>query len=117
MKREDFMKYAEREIENAFRGQRNRMMNLVEQAWAEGKKNAEINGVKSIVESVIDEMGLKKVENAVNPDSVYSERKGTWKDNGNGTISCSECGTWFPKEREPFLQFCGYCGAKNYNPL
>lgn len=44
-------------------------------------------------------------------------RKGKWKDNGNGTISCSECGTWFPKEREPFLQFCGCCGAKNYNPL
>ena len=73
MKREDFMKYAEREIENAFRGQRNRMMNLVEQAWAEGKKNAEINGVKSIVESVIEEMGLKKVENAVDPDIVYSD--------------------------------------------
>ena len=73
MKREDFMKYAEREIENAFRGQRNRMMNLVEQAWAEGKRNAEIDGVKSIVESVIDEMGLRKIENAVNPDIAYSD--------------------------------------------
>ena len=73
MKREDFMKYAEREIENAFRGQRNRMMNLVEQAWAEGKRNAEIDGVKSIVESVIDEMGLRKVETAVNPSIAYSD--------------------------------------------
>ena len=40
------------------------------------------------------------------------KRKGTWKDNGNGTISCSECGTWFPKEREPYLCFCGWCGAR-----
>ena len=40
------------------------------------------------------------------------ERTGSWKDNGNGTISCSECGTWFPKEREPYLCFCGWCGAK-----
>lgn len=37
---------------------------------------------------------------------------GYWKDNGNGTVSCSRCATWFPKEREPYLLFCGYCGAK-----
>ena len=37
---------------------------------------------------------------------------GRWKDNGNGTVSCSRCATWFPKEREPYMRFCGYCGAK-----
>lgn len=42
MTRDEFMKHAEQEIEQAFRGQRNRMMNLVEQAWAEGKRNAEV---------------------------------------------------------------------------
>lgn len=56
MKREEFMKYAEREIDNTFRGQRNRMMNLVEQAWAEGKRNAEIDGVTSIVKGVLDKL-------------------------------------------------------------
>ena len=35
-----------------------------------------------------------------------------WKDNGNGTVSCSRCATWFQKEREPYLRFCGWCGAK-----
>lgn len=35
MTRDEFMAHAKEEIENAFRGQRNRMMNLVEQAWAE----------------------------------------------------------------------------------
>lgn len=40
------------------------------------------------------------------------ECTGSWEDNGNGTISCSECGTWFPKEREPYLCWCGWCGAK-----
>lgn len=35
-----------------------------------------------------------------------------WKDNKNGTVSCSCCSTWFQKEREPYLRFCGYCGAK-----
>lgn len=37
---------------------------------------------------------------------------GRWKDNGNGTVSCNCCATWFPKIRESQLQFCGYCGAK-----
>ena len=35
-----------------------------------------------------------------------------WKDNKNGTVSCSRCSTWFQKERVPYLRFCGYCGAK-----
>ena len=35
-----------------------------------------------------------------------------WKDNGNETVSCSRCATWFPKEREPYLLYCGCCGAK-----
>ena len=62
MKRDEFMKYAEREIDNAFRGQRNRMMNLVEQAWAEGKKNAEIDGVTSIVKGVLEKLSEDKDE-------------------------------------------------------
>ena len=37
---------------------------------------------------------------------------GRWKDNGNGTVSCNCCATWFPKTRESQLIFCGYCGAK-----
>lgn len=35
-----------------------------------------------------------------------------WKDNKNGTVSCSRCSTWFQKERVPYLRFCGYCGAR-----
>lgn len=44
-----------------------------------------------------------------------TERKGRWIDNGNGTISCSECSTWFPKEREPYLCLCGHCGARMHD--
>lgn len=46
---------------------------------------------------------------------LLKKSKGTWKDNGNGTISCSECGTWFSKEREPYLCFCGWCGARMHD--
>lgn len=38
-------------------------------------------------------------------------RHGHWKDNGNGTVTCSRCATWFQKEQEPYLLYCGYCGA------
>lgn len=48
MTREEFMKLAEQEIDKAFQGQRNRMMNLVEQAWAEGKRNAEMDRVDEL---------------------------------------------------------------------
>lgn len=60
MKRDEFMKYAEQEIDNTFRGQKNRMMNLVEQAWAEGKRNAEIDGVTSIVKGVLEKLSEEK---------------------------------------------------------
>lgn len=54
---------------------------------------------------------IKVIESlpAVNAVPVVHAR---WKDNGNGTISCSRCATWFQKEREPYLLWCGYCGAK-----
>ena len=35
-----------------------------------------------------------------------------WIDNGNNTISCPFCYTWFDKEREPFMNYCAYCGNK-----
>ena len=49
MTREEFMQHASEEIDLAFRGQRNRMMNLVAQAWAEGKRNAETESIKDVV--------------------------------------------------------------------
>lgn len=45
------MNHAKEEIDRAFAGQRNRMMNLVERAWAEGKRNAES---EAMVEAVRD---------------------------------------------------------------
>lgn len=54
MTREEFMKHAGQEIEKALIGQKNRIMNLVEQAWAEGKRNAEV--------TVFEEAGNELVE-------------------------------------------------------
>lgn len=56
MTRDEFMKHAESEIDQVFRSHKNRMMNLVEQAWAEGKRNAEIDGVIDVVREAFDKM-------------------------------------------------------------
>lgn len=43
MTREEFMKHAKSEIEEVFGNKRNRLMNLIQQAYAEGRRNAECN--------------------------------------------------------------------------
>lgn len=72
MTREEFMKFAEQEIDKAFQGQRNRMMNLVQQAWAEGKRNAETEQVTEIVRGAVAEIQkqLQPVQPVVVPQPV-----------------------------------------------
>lgn len=65
MTREEFMKHAETEIDDIFRSQRNRIMNLVMQGWAEGKKNAEIDGVTRIVRDALNRLELAEHDPAV----------------------------------------------------
>ena len=62
MKRDEFMAQAEREINDIFCGQKNRIMNIVQQAWAEGKRNAEIDGITSIVKGVLEKLSEEKGE-------------------------------------------------------
>ena len=35
----------------------------------------------------------------------------TWIDNGNGTVSCPECKSWFYKENAEYMRYCGHCGV------
>ena len=95
MTREEFMKHAESEIEQAFRGQKNRMMNLAEQAWAEGKRNAEIDGVTSIVKGVLDKLSE---ENKEETDAHYH-------------FNCINCGKdWWTYDAFPSV--CPFCQEK-----
>ena len=91
MKREEFMKIAEREIESAFRGQRNRMMNLVEQAWAEGKRNAEIDGISNIVNGVLENLGIKKEQTETMHKHICPHCKHEWWNNKEFEFTCPEC--------------------------
>lgn len=54
MTRDEFMKVAQNEIDQIFLSGKNRMMNLVERAWAEGKKNAEVDNLKEVLEQALE---------------------------------------------------------------
>ena len=45
--------------------------------------------------------------------SVSQLQKGYWINNDNGTMSCSECHTWFSRDcQSKFMNYCGYCGTR-----
>ena len=54
MTRDEFMKEAEKEIDQVLLTHRNRLMNLVMKAWAEGKKNAEIDAMTKMAREMLD---------------------------------------------------------------
>lgn len=56
MTRDEFIDIANKEVEQILVTHKNRMMGLVERAWAEGKKNAEVSGIEDIVKEAIDKI-------------------------------------------------------------
>lgn len=52
MTREEFMTYAEKEINGILVTQKNRIMNIVERAWAEGKRNASITSINEAIQKL-----------------------------------------------------------------
>lgn len=57
MTREEFMAYAESEVDEIVGRQKNRIMNVVSRALAEGKKAAEIEGISEIVKAALEQRG------------------------------------------------------------
>ena len=55
MTRGEFMAYAEAEVDEIVGRQKNRIMNVVWKAWAEGKKSAEIEGISEIVKAALEQ--------------------------------------------------------------
>lgn len=35
-----------------------------------------------------------------------------WIDNGNNTVSCPNCNSWFHLENAHYMYYCGHCGCK-----
>ncbi len=56
MTREEFMQDADHELNDTLRKVRNRMMNLIERAYAEGQKNAGADQVLEVVREALSRM-------------------------------------------------------------
>jgi hypothetical protein len=86
MTREEFMKIAEEDVERILASKKNSIMNLVARAWAEGKKNAETEGLIEIVKGAIDKTTAHPITSPTWPQVWYSTPNTT----DAPTISCME---------------------------
>lgn len=60
MTRDDFMQYAEEEVHTVFSHRENALMNLIRQAWAEGKRNAEIESMTEALKKALNNLEQEK---------------------------------------------------------
>lgn len=69
MEREKFMQEARRTAHQILEGKENGIMNLVQRAWAEGKRNAETETLRAAIDEALDkwEPKAEPVEDAVYP--------------------------------------------------
>lgn len=68
MEREKFMQEARLTAHKILEGKENGIMNLVQQAWAEGKRNAEVETLRAAIDEALDRREPKEPpEGAVYP--------------------------------------------------
>lgn len=69
MEREKFMQEARLTAHRILESKENGIMNLVQQAWAEGKRNAEVETLRAAIDEALDrrEPKAKPVKDAVYP--------------------------------------------------
>ena len=60
MTRDEFMTYAEKEIDAVLKTHKNRILDVVYRAWAEGKKSAEIDALTETVRQALERMEKKE---------------------------------------------------------
>lgn len=73
MTRDEFMEEAQKEIDQVLLTHKNRLMNLVMKAWAEGKKNAEVSGIEDIVKEAIEKIYDKPETKELLPHTISVE--------------------------------------------
>ena len=71
MEREKFMQEARRTAHQILESKENGIMNLVQQAWAEGKRNAEVETLRAAIDEALDRREPKAVE--VKPKTTWGE--------------------------------------------
>lgn len=77
MEREKFMQEARLTVHRILEGKENGIMNLVQQAWAEGKRNAEVETLRAVIEEALDRQQPMMIEDM---DRLKAPEYPAWRD-------------------------------------
>lgn len=114
MTRDEFLKHAELEINEMFNGKRNRMMNLVNQAWAEGKRNAEVDLLKDAIDAAFNT--LRGDEGAPRNQDVVYPTWFEWLEQIKVAWRAYELDPYFSGDREIYLRAAAFT-PKAFEPI
>lgn len=73
MEREKFMQEARRTAHQILEGKENGIMNLVQRAWAEGKRNAEVETLRAAIDEALDKRGEQIEQVDIKPKTTWGE--------------------------------------------
>ena len=73
MEREKFMQEARETAHKILAGKENGIMNLVQQAWAEGKRSAEVETLRAAIDEALDKREPKMDLKADKPKTTWGE--------------------------------------------
>ena len=71
MEREKFIQEARKTVHQILGSKENGIMNVVHQAWAEGKRNAEVETLRAAIDEALDRREPKAVE--IKPKTTWGE--------------------------------------------
>ena len=73
MEREKFMQEARLIARRILEGKENGIMNLVQRAWAEGKRNAEVETLRAAIDEALDRREPKVEPTDIKPKTTWGE--------------------------------------------
>ena len=73
VEREKFMQQARMTAHRILEGKENGIMNLVQQAWAEGKRNAEVETLRAAIDEALDRREPKAEPVDIKPKTTWGE--------------------------------------------
>ena len=109
MTRDEFLKHAEQEIEETFKPVKEHLMNIIQQAWAEGKKNAESQYIDEIGADILERLKKKLEEESPNvyvePPNIGQIPAPAW----HGSWAEEEAKKWGPYPNDGIPAACRVC--------
>ena len=95
MEREKFMQEARLTAHRILEGKENGIMNLVQRAWAEGKRNAEVETLKAAIEEALEKLDEK------------NEQADITTADAEAVVRCAECRYCFDVGPDPMVPYDG----------